>query len=207
MKICIVEDNKSLLQNLKLLLEGEPGFKVTGAFSNAEDALKFLPRSDTEILLVDVDLPGMSGVELVEKVKPLMPALNIMMYTIFEDRHTIFSAIKAGASGYILKGCPPSELIESLRSIHHGDAPMSPKIARKVIHELQSPNVSQENLLSSREKTILGQFAIGRAYKEIGAKLSISPHTVHTHVKNIYHKLQAKSRTDALQKARQIGAI
>jgi len=207
MKICIVEDNKALRQNLELLLNGEPGFKVTGAFGNAEDALKFLPTSGTTILLVDIDLPGMSGVELIEKVKPLMPDLNIMAYTVSEDRQTVFSALKAGACGYLLKGCPPSELIESLCSLHQGGAPMSPKIARKVIHEFQAPNIRQENLLTPREKEILSQVAAGCADKEIAAKLFISPHTVHTHIKNIYEKLHVHSHSEALQKARQIGVI
>lgn len=206
-KICIVEDNTALRQNLELLLDGEPGFKVTGAFNNAEAALKFLPKSGTTILLADIDLPGMSGVELIGKIKPLMPDLNILAYTIFEDRQTVFAALKAGACGYLLKGCPPSELIASLRALFQGGAPMSPKIARKVIHEFQAPNLRQEDVLTSREKEILAQVAIGRAYKEIGEKLHISPHTVHTHIKHIYAKLQASSRSDVLQKARQIGAI
>lgn len=205
--ICIVEDHNALRKNLELLLNGEPGFKVTGAFNNAEAALKFLPKSDTTILLVDIELPGMSGVELIEKIKPLMPNLNILAYTIFEDRQTVFSALKAGACGYLLKGCPASELIASLRALFQGGAPMSPKIARKVIHEFQAPNLRQKDILTPREKEILCQIAVGRAYKEIGDKLHISPHTVHTHIKNIYEKLHATSRSDVLQKARQLGAI
>lgn len=205
--VCIVEDNNALRHNLELLLNGEPGFKVTGAFNNAEAALKFLPKSGTAILLADIDLPGMSGVELIGHVKPLMPNLHILAYTIFEDRETVFAALKAGACGYLLKGSPPSELIASLRTLLQGGAPMSPKIARKVISEFQAPNSRQNELLTQREKEILGQVALGRAYKEIGEKFHISPHTVHTHVKNIYEKLQATSRGDVLQKARQLGAI
>ena len=207
MNICIVEDNNALRQNLELLLNGEPGFKVVGAFNNAEAALKFLPKSGTTILLADIDLPGMSGVELIEKIKPLMPDLNILAYTIFEDKPTVFAALKAGACGYLLKGTPPSELIASLRELFQGGAPMSPRIARKVIHELQAPNIRQADVLTPREQEVLRQVAIGRAYKEIGDQLHISPHTVHTHIKHIYEKLQATSRGDALQKARQMGVV
>lgn len=207
MKICIVEDNKALRQNLVLLLSGETGFTVTGAFGRAEEALKFLPASSTTILLLDIGLPGMSGVELIAKVKPLMPNLKIMAYTVSEYRETVFAALKAGACGYLLKGCPPRELIESLRSLHQGGAPMSPKIARKVIQEFQAPNIRQEDLLTPREKEILSQVAAGCAYKEIGSKLFISPHTVHTHIKNIYEKLQVCSRSEVLQKAHQMGVI
>ena len=141
------------------------------------------------------------------KVKPLMPNLNIMAYTVSEYRETVFAALKAGAGGYLLKGCPPRELIESLRSLQQNGAPMSPKIARKVIQEFQAPNIRQEDLLTPREKEILVHIAAGRAYKEIGNKLFISPHTVHTHIKNIYEKLQVRTRGDVLRKARQMGAI
>ena len=133
MKLCIVEDNKPLLENLRLLIEGEPGFRVIGAFSSAEAALAALPWQDANLLLVDIDLPGLSGVDLIYRVHPQMPQLQIMVYTISENRDTVFAALKAGALGYLLKGCPPRELIESLRSLYQGGAPMSPRIARKVI--------------------------------------------------------------------------
>lgn len=208
MKICIVEDNKALLENLRILLEGEPGFSVVGVYSSAEEALKKAPWDGADILLADIDLPGISGVDLIRRIRSEHTRLQIMVYTISEDRDTVFSAIKAGAMGYLLKGCPPRELIESLKGLYQGGAPMSPKIARKVISEMQAPGAKPEDeLLSQREKNILSGIAVGRSYKEIGQTLSISPHTVHTHIKNIYEKLQAASRSEALKKARDLGVI
>ena len=208
MKICIVEDNKPLLKNLRLLLEGEPGFSVTGAYPSAEAALRDMLWENADVMLVDIDLPGISGVDLIRKVHPNMPHLQILVYTISENRDTVFAALKAGASGYLLKGSPPRELIESLRSLHQGGAPMSPKIARKVIQELQMPEITPENqMLSQREKDILAAIALGKSYKEMAQAFGLSPHTIHTHIKNVYEKLQASTRSEALQKARNLGVI
>lgn len=208
MKICIVEDNKPLLGNLRLLLDGEPGFSVTGVYASAEEALRAFPWDGADILLADLDLPGRSGVELIRQVHESNPAIQVLVYTISEERETVFAAIKAGAMGYLLKGCPPRELIEALRSLYQGGAPMSPKIARKVIGELQNPGKrSDTDLLSRREKDILAGISLGRSYKELSQALNISPHTVHTHIKKIYEKLQAFSRAEALQKARSLGVI
>lgn len=208
MKICIVEDNLPLLGNLRLLLEGEPGFSVTGVYTSAEEALQAFPWNGADILLADLDLPGRSGVELIRQVHEKLPALQVLVYTISEERDTVFAAIKAGAMGYLLKGCPPRELIEALRSLYQGGAPMSPKIARKVIGEMQNPGKrSDADLLSRREQDILAGIALGRSYKDLSQSLNISPHTVHTHIKKIYEKLQAFSRAEALQKARDLGVI
>lgn len=208
MRICIVEDNKSLLENLRLLIEGEPGFSVTGAYPSAEAALRAKPWQDSDMLLVDIDLPGLSGVDLIRKVHPEAPQLHILVYTISENRDTVFAALKAGAMGYLLKGCPPRELIDSLRSLHHGGAPMSPKIARKVILELQLPAASPGiEFLSSREKEVLTAIAAGKSYKEMAQSFGISPHTIHAHIKKAYEKLQAATRGEALQKARDMGVI
>lgn len=208
MNICIVEDNVRLRENLKILLEGEPGFSVIGAFHSAEDALKKKPWDGADVLLADIDLPGMSGLDLIRRVVPEFPKLLIMAYTIFEDRDTVFAAIRAGATGYLLKGSPPRELIESLRELYQGGAPMSPKIARKVLRELQDPEAQHRaEVLTAREKGILSGISLGRSYKEIAEALSISPHTVHTHIKNIYEKLHATSRSEALSKARDMGVL
>jgi two-component system NarL family response regulator len=208
MKICIVEDNKSLLENLRLLLEGEPGFSVTGTYPSAEAALQAARWQDADALLVDIDLPGLSGVDLIRRVHPQMPLLQILVYTISENRDTVFAALKAGAMGYLLKGAPPRELIESLRTLHQGGAPMSPKIARKVIRELQVPESRTENdLLSRREEDILTGIALGKSYKEMAQIFGLSPHTIHAHIKRVYEKLQAATRPEALQKARDLGVI
>jgi two-component system NarL family response regulator len=208
MQIAIVEDNHLLLENLRLLLDGETGISVVGAFLTAEDALQELAACKPDVMLVDLDLPGISGIELIRRVKAKSPEIDSMAYTIFEDRETVFSAIKAGASGYILKGSSPRELVESLNNLFHGGAPMSPKIARKVIQEFQEKTVAgDKDLLSQREKVIVKGIEQGLTYKNIAEKLHISPHTVHTHIKNIYEKLQAKDRIEAISKARRKGII
>lgn len=207
MKVVIVEDNPLLRENLKLLLSGEQGITVAGAFGSAEDALQSIKKTAPDVMLVDLGLPGMSGVELIKKVKDKLPGIDIMTHTIFEDRESVFSAIKAGASGYILKGSTPRELIEALNNLHQGGAPMSPKIARKVIQEFQDETVSEQYLLSKREQEIVREIEKGLSYKEIAERLHISPHTVHTHIKKIYEKLQAKDRQEALIKARKKGII
>jgi two-component system NarL family response regulator len=207
MRIVIVEDDPLLLENLTLLLRGEEGITVAGAFLSAEDALKGLKKAAPEVLLTDIGLPGMSGIELIKKAKENLPELEIIAHTVFEDRDRVFSAIKAGASGYMLKGSSPRELIESIHALHKGGAPMSPKIARKIILELQDEVTSEEFLLTQREKEIVKRVEEGLTYKAIGERLSISIHTVHTHIKNIYEKLQAKDRNDAIFKARQKGII
>ncbi|MGO9379919.1 MAG: response regulator [Dissulfurispiraceae bacterium] len=207
MRVAIVEDNNILLENLKLLLTGEPNIEIVGTSSSAEGALKSFDFSNAEVMLVDLGLPGMSGVDLIGKVKAKYPELEIMAHTVFENRESVFSAIKAGASAYILKGSRPAELIDSLNKLYEGGAPMSPKIARMVIQEFQDNGYSEQYLLSRREKEVLIEIERGWSYKEIANKLNISPQTIHTHIKRIYEKLHAHDRQDALLKARKKGII
>lgn len=207
MRLIIVEDDPLLNENLKLLLAGEGGIKVVGAFHSAEDAVRSMKRLSPEVMLVDLGLPGMSGIEFIRKAKSEMPDVEIMVHTVFEDRDSVFSAIKAGASGYILKGSTPREIIESLNNLHKGGSPMSPKIARKVILEFQGDGIDEEYLLTAREKEIARYIEQGMTYQEISDHMDISRHTVHTHIKNIYEKLQVKDRNEALTKARKKGII
>ena len=207
MKVAIVEDDRLLRENLKLLLSGETGISVVATFATAEDALAGLKRARPEILLADIGLPGMSGIELIDQIKYQLPELEIMAHTVFDDRETVFSAIKAGASAYILKGSTPRELIDALHTLARGGSPMSPKIARKVIREFQDEGVDEQYVLSHREREIVKEIENGLTYKDIAAKLGISPHTVHTHIKNIYEKLHAKDRPEALVAARRKGII
>ena len=207
MKISIVEDDVLLRENLKLLLSGESGISVVSVYGSAEEALQGIRKARPEILLADIGLPGMSGIELIRKVKDLMPDLEIMAHTVFDDRETVFSAIKAGASGYILKGGTPRDLIDALHTLAKGGSPMSPRIARKVIREFQDAGTDEQYLLSHREAEIVKEVENGLTYKDIAVKLGISPHTVHTHIKNIYEKLHAKDRPEALIAARRKGII
>lgn len=207
MRVGIVEDNEITRETLKAILAAEPLVQLMGAFGTAEEALCAVAQDQPEILLVDLDLPGMHGTELIAKVRNAFPRTEVMVYTIFEDRDTVFAAIKAGAAGYILKGSSPRELVDSLFVLHNGGAPMSPRIARKVIHEFQSATPAEQNPLSPKESQIVRLVEQGLTYKEVAESLAISPHTVHTHIKNIYDKLQARDRRDALLRAKKMGII
>lgn len=210
MRILIIEDDPMTQDNLKLLLQGERDVKRVEAFGSAEDAIEKATWADTEIMLSDIDLPGMSGVDLITWVQLHHADVTSMAYTIHENRETVFAAIKAGACGYLLKSSSPRELIESLSDLAAGGAPMTPKIARKVIMDMQekSPDhIPSETHLTHREQEILQQIELGLSYKEIAAKFSISPHTVHTHIKKIYEKVQVGSRDEVVRKARRLGWI
>lgn len=206
MRIVIIEDDTLLREHLRLLLGGEAGIEVVGAFGCAEDALPTLEEIAPHVMLVDIGLPGMSGIEFIRRAKSMFPDAEIMAFTVFEDKDTVFSALKAGATGYILKGATPRELVEALHGLYEGGSPMSPKIARAIIMDFQERG-DEQYVLSPREKEILSAVEKGLSYKEIADKLNVSPHTVHTHIKNIYEKLHAKSRSEAILKAKRKGII
>lgn len=206
MRIVIIEDDALLREHLRLLLGGESTIEVVGAFGSAEDALPTLKEISPDVMLVDIGLPGMSGIEFIRRAKSLLPDAEIMAFTVFEDRDTVFSALKAGATGYILKGTTPRELVEALHGLYEGGSPMSPKIARAIIMDFQEMG-DEQYVLTPREKEILSAVEKGLSYKEIAEKLNVSPHTVHTHIKNIYEKLHAKSRSEAILKAKRRGII
>jgi DNA-binding NarL/FixJ family response regulator len=207
MRLVIIEDDPLLLENLTLLLRGEEGITVTGAFRSAEDAIKGIKQAAPDVMVTDIGLPGMSGVELIKKAKEMLPDLEIIAHTVFEDRNRVFAAIKAGASGYMLKGSSPRELVESIYALHKGGAPMSPKIARKIIQEFQEESCGAKLLLTPREQEVVKLVEEGLSYKEIAYQLSLSIHTIHSHIKNTYEKLQARDRVDALAKARKKGLL
>jgi DNA-binding NarL/FixJ family response regulator len=208
--ICIVEDNRLLLDNLRLLLQGEEDMLVAGAFASGEDALAAMDWPHVHVLLADVDLPGMSGVELIGAVKALAPSVDAMVFTISEDRAVVMAAIRAGASGYLLKGSTPRMLIESVRELREGGAPMSPKIARKLLAEVRAGETGQAGPrieLTPREIGVVKWLEKGLSYSEIAGELGISAHTVHSHIKKVYEKVHASSRDDMLLKARRMGVI
>ena len=207
MNLCIVEDNAALLKSLAERLSREPDIRVLSANASAEDALEQCPWGEVDILLADIDLPGMSGIELIRRVRENIPTVLAMAFTICEDRATVFSALKAGAYGYVLKGDSPQNLLESLRELSRGGSPMSPSIARQVIREFHPSADAGEEALTAREQAVLNLVAEGRLYKEIADAFGLSLHTVHTHIKRIYGKLHAHGRTDALCKAREAGLL
>ncbi|TWJ18235.1 response regulator [Geobacter argillaceus] len=167
MQLIIVEDDHDLLSSLTLILRCEQGINVVGAYSTGEDALEFLDSHASNTMLVDLGLPGMSGIELIAKVKSKYPDIETMVYSGSADKGSILTALKAGATGYILKGSTPRELVESLHDLHAGGAPMSPKVARKVIREFHAPTLDDCSMLTRREREILACIEKGASYKNL----------------------------------------
>jgi DNA-binding NarL/FixJ family response regulator len=201
-KVVIIEDNNDIRNSLSILINGSSGFSCLQTFENAEDAIIGIPGLNPDVAIVDVHLPKGTGIDAIGILKPLCPTTQFMIFTIFEDEETVFNALKAGASGYLLKNTPPDKILASIADIHQGGSPMSGQIARKVLQSFvkQSPNAMQLSSLTQRENEILNYLAKGYRYKEIASKLFISTETVRTHIRNIYEKLQVESRTEALNK-------
>lgn len=201
-KVSIVEDNDKIRNGLAMLINGSEGFRCISAFLNAEDALKKIPSEQPDVVLMDINLPGMSGIECVEKLKEILPELQIMMLTVYEENDQVFNSLMAGASGYILKRTPPAELLESIRELYEGGSPMSDQIARKVVEAFRKLGKSSKETdnLSEREIEILSFLAKGYQDKEIAEKFFLSVQTVRTHLRNIYKKLHVRSRTEAVLK-------
>ncbi len=200
--VSIVEDSDKFRETLARVLNRAEGFKCISHYPNAEDAIKALPNDKPEVVLMDINLPGMNGVECVRQLKQLMPTLQVMMLTVYEDTENIFNALAAGATGYMLKRTPRDELLEAIREVHRGGSPMTTHIARKVVLSFQraaSASSPTENL-SPREAEVLDCLAKGFLYKEIAEKLQISYETVHTYIRRIYEKLQVRTRTEAVAK-------
>jgi DNA-binding NarL/FixJ family response regulator len=201
-RVAIVEDNDKVREGLGVLIGGSNGFRVVASHRTAEDALQHLPAANLDVVLMDIHLPKMSGIECVAKLKERSPALQIMMLTVYEDDEQVFKSILAGATGYILKRTPPAELLEAIQELHDGGSPMSDTIARKVVQAFQQMGKSStetENC-SAREMEILSYLAKGHNDKEIADHLFLSIKTVRTHLRNIYHKLHVRSRTEAVLK-------
>lgn len=200
--VSIVEDNDQLRSTLAQVISRSEGFECLSHYGSAEEALKDLPNVRPEVVLMDINLPGINGVECVRQLKQLLPQTQVMMLTVYEDTENIFNALAAGASGYMLKRTPKSELLDAVREVHRGGSPMTAHIARKVVQSFQKPpavNEATENL-SPREQEVLDLLSQGLIYKEISDKLGISYETVHTYIRRIYEKLQVRTRTEAVAK-------
>jgi two-component system NarL family response regulator len=207
MRLIIVEDDPLFVESLKRIFQREPEITIAGVFLNAEDALASIEACSPDILLADLGLPGMPGIELIRRAKEMLPEIETMALTVFDNHDTVLSALRAGASSYILKTSTPDELVKAVFDLYQGGAPMSPRIARKVIKEFQTGGIEEQYLLSHREREVIREIENGLIYKEIADKLSISPHTVHAHIKKIYEKLHAKNKQEALISARKKGII
>lgn len=208
-RVALVEDECVTREGLSLLIGGSQGFDICGLYDSMENALEQLGNNVPDVLLADIGLPGMSGIEGVRRIHEQLPELPILMLTVHEDSDSVFGAVCAGACGYLLKEAPPVRLVESIRELYDGGAPMSPGIARKVVLMFQnSPPPKQEELqLSSRQVEILRLLAEGHSYKACASTLDIGLDTVRTHVRKIYERLHVHSRSEAVWKALQSGFL
>jgi len=203
LNVAIVEDSLKIRGTLAQLIAGAPGFDCVCTCDSGEEALRLVPKYTPDIVIMDIQLPDLSGIECTARLKRLLPKTQVMIFTVYEDNDQIFQALKAGASGYLLKRTTPAEILEALTEIRQGGAPMSSEVARKVVQSFRqdeparSPEVEQ---LSRREEEILGLLTQGYVAKEIAGKLSISYDTVRSHLKHIYEKLHVRSRTEAVIK-------
>jgi DNA-binding NarL/FixJ family response regulator len=196
-RVAIVEDQREVREGLSFLISESSGFVCVAQCASAEEALEVIPSKAPDVILMDVQLPGMSGVDCIQELKAELPRSQIMMLTIFEDPERIFGSLKAGATGYLVKKTPPDKLLQAIKDLHQGGSPMSGQIARQVIDSFrQSPVTVSDRVsnLTEREGQILDQLVRGYSYKEIAALLGISVETVRTHIRNIYEKLHVKSR-------------
>jgi len=204
--VAVLEDDEAIRNYLAALIAGSGEFDLLGACASAEEAAAFFGKDlgrDVELMLCDIELPGKSGIEFIAAMKALRPDIQFMVLSSFDDSERVFGALKAGASGYILKNTPAQKLIEALHDLRKGGSPMSSQIARKVVSAFRENPVYDRpgGELSMREKEVLQALAKGYAYKEIAAGLFISIETVRTHIRNIYEKLHVHSRSEALRKA------
>jgi DNA-binding NarL/FixJ family response regulator len=203
-RVAIFDDNKNLLNSLYQLVNGSAGFECTGAFPNCDELLEDIKKSSPHVVLMDIEMPGISGIEAVRLVKKSFPEVKILMETVFEDDEKVFASICNGAEGYILKNTPPAMILASIREVYEGGAPMTPSIASKVLKMFRSqtsPVQEESTNLSPREREILSCLVDGMSYKLIADKCFISIDTVGGHIRKIYEKLQVHSKSEAVVKA------
>jgi DNA-binding NarL/FixJ family response regulator len=207
-KIAIVEDNKVIRESLMEFVHSDPECRCVCACATAEEALKIIPKHEPEIVLMDIQLPNMSGIDCLAQLKQMLPSTQVIMVTMYEDTERIFKALRMGACGYLLKRCTPEELIAAIREVRQGGAPMSREIARKVIVSFQEPAKAAAEVedLSPRELEILELLAGGFPNKAIADRLGLTDGTVRWHLRHVYNKLHVRSRTEAALKFRAVKA-
>ena len=201
-KVGIIEDNHPLRQSLEQLFNRTTEMKCTVSLGNLMNVVSEMGKSIPDIVLMDIGLPSISGIEGVRTIKTNFPQVQVLMFTVFEDDEKIFDAIRAGASGYLLKKTPPEEIIEAVHDLYNGGAPMSPSIARKVIQAFQAKpsSVPEDFQLTTRESEILYALVDGLSYKKMAEKYFVSISTIRTHICSIYHKLHVNSKSQAVAK-------
>lgn len=200
-RVAILEDLHDIREMWQHLISTEEGFLCEWAFASAEDALAHSGMDNIDVFLVDVNLPGINGIEFIKRVKANYPNLQCIVCSVYEDDEKIFNALAAGATGYLLKSTSPAKLLESIQEVCNGGSPMSMSVARRVVAHFAAPRASSAaEVLTPREKEILDLLAQGLLYKEIAAQLNLAKGTVHIHIHNIYHKLQVNNRTEAINK-------
>jgi DNA-binding NarL/FixJ family response regulator len=202
-KVVIVEDDKEMREGLESIVCSHASLKCLATYPSAEETLAHISSNIPDIILMDIHLPGISGIECIKQLKPSLPLTQFMMCTVYEDNENVFDSLCSGATGYLLKNSPPGKITDAIIDLYYGGSPMSSVIARKVIKAFQpstQPKPDMENL-TKREREMLDLLAKGYRYKEIADQLCISFETVRTHIHNIYEKLHVQSRTEALNKA------
>lgn len=201
-RVVVVEDHKDVREHVRSTLQREADIRVVGSYPNGDDFLEALEGMNADVVIMDINMPGRSGIECISIAKPKRPNIQFLVFTVFENSAYIFQALCAGATGYVLKSAEDDELREAVRSIQAGGSPMSPAIARLVVTSFQKPVQEKINneLLTERERQIVDQMAKGLLYKEIGAQLGISGETVRKHARSIYEKLQVNTRLEAIKK-------
>lgn len=209
--VVIVEDNNTIRDGLKLLIDGTDGYSCTAVFSNCEDLLDEIDDLRVDVILMDIDLPGMSGIEGIRRVKKISQEILILVLTIYDENEVIFEALCAGASGYLVKKTPPAKLLDAIKEAYDGGAPMTSNIARKVVDYFQTSKQVKKNTddvdLTKREKEVLSGLVEGSSYKAIADNLHISVDTVRFHFRNVYKKLHVHSQSEAVVKAIKEGLV
>ena len=202
-RVIIFDDNDSLRDSVTMLLQDNADFTLAGSYAHCLDVIENIKNTKPDVVIMDIDMPGMNGIEGVKLIRKNFPTLQILMLTVFDDDEKVFSAIKAGAGGYILKNAEPNNLLHSVSEVYNGGAPMTPNIARKVLQQFQTflPGEKAEYNLSLREIEVLRLLVDGLSYKMIAGKLNITYDTVRAHMKKIYEKLHVASMTEAVAKA------